>query len=63
VICSAIVNWRVLRRTIYACKCDYVAFAINRKRVKQLTLRRHWVTLATSQRGEDTQIGAAVWTE
>jgi hypothetical protein len=39
--------------------------AINHKRVKQLTLRRHWVTLATPRRGEDTRarIGAAVWTD
>jgi len=46
--------------------CDALrGIAINHKRVKQLTLRRPWATLATPRRGEDTRarIGAAVWTD
>ena len=61
---TAIVNGRALRRTIYAAS-RLRGIAINQKRVRQLTLRRHWVTLATPRRGEDTRarIGTAVWTD
>jgi hypothetical protein len=48
---TAIVNGRVLRRTIYAAS-RLRGIAINQKRVKQLALRRRWVTLATPRRGE-----------